>query len=437
MKRLIAALLLLVASACGQSIIQSASGNNGAGATTVAATWGSATVAGRAILAGVAINVSASQTVLSCADSNGNTYVTIGTQPIQGAATVRTALFYVKNVAGGSGTVTCTLSASRQAAIRIWEVSGLDTSEEPDVSVVSGTGTATVNQTCGTSGTTNIANDFVVGVSGVNSAPTFTAGAGFTLEGQNSNGAVATVAMESKTVAAIGTQSATLTTNVNSTYACITAVFKRATVGVLQTSGPLSAGTGADDATVGTVAWTTPGNITTSNNSYAVNGSTGTGTVTAHYLKATNFGFAIPAGVTVVGIKVEVEQHIDGTDPGGCDSATFSNVKYVQGGVIAGNSQAGGVTFSVVVDAYKSFGGQNNTWGLTITAANVNDATSGVVMSALMLTNVVCGGGAVDVYVDHIRMTAYYTAAAGSQPYRQPGMIFSQTREAKTVEAIQ
>lgn len=54
-----------------------------------------------------------------------------------------------------------------------------------------------------------------------------------------------------------------------------------------------SPGTLADDAAVGTVAWSNPSNAASSNDSYATASGAGG---TTHYLKATNFGFAIPAG---------------------------------------------------------------------------------------------------------------------------------------------
>lgn len=78
------------------------------------------------------------------------------------------------------------------------------------------------------------------------------------------------------------------------------------------TLGPNGTGTGADDASVGTITWSNPGNITASDNTYATN-LTGCITSVSHYLKATNFGFSVPAGATITGITVEIERK--GTGP--------------------------------------------------------------------------------------------------------------------------
>ena len=71
-------------------------------------------------------------------------------------------------------------------------------------------------------------------------------------------------------------------------------------------TGALSPGTIADDATVGTVAWTNPDNAKVSDNVYATVSLIGIGI--SHYLKATNFGFSIPTGATINGILVEIEK---------------------------------------------------------------------------------------------------------------------------------
>jgi hypothetical protein len=62
----------------------------------------------------------------------------------------------------------------------------------------------------------------------------------------------------------------------------------------------------ADDATVGTVAWILPDRAKahdTLRTSADIDGLK-----TSHYLKATNFGFSIPAGAIINGIVVEIEK---------------------------------------------------------------------------------------------------------------------------------
>lgn len=57
------------------------------------------------------------------------------------------------------------------------------------------------------------------------------------------------------------------------------------------------AGTGADDASTGTITWTNPGNIVIAGNATA-SAIPENGGIT-HYLKATNFNFNIPAGAAI------------------------------------------------------------------------------------------------------------------------------------------
>jgi hypothetical protein len=71
-------------------------------------------------------------------------------------------------------------------------------------------------------------------------------------------------------------------------------------------AGANDAGAGADVAGVGTVTWGTPGNITTVGTPYATM-FVGASAIT-HYLRATQYGFAIPTGSTINGITVVINQ---------------------------------------------------------------------------------------------------------------------------------
>lgn len=174
-------------------------------------------------------------------------------------------------------------------------------------------------------------------------------------------------------------------------------------------SGALSPGTMADDATVGTVAWTNPNNAKVSDNVYAVAASHIT--PTTHYLKATNFGFTIPVGATINGILAEFERK--GSSASGSYNAD-SAIKIVKSdGIIGTTNKSTGATWSET-ESYISFGGTTDLWGETWTYTDINDADFGVVISAILDVN--------DKYpptsvasVDHIRITVYYTEATPSQ----------------------
>ncbi len=76
-------------------------------------------------------------------------------------------------------------------------------------------------------------------------------------------------------------------------------------------TGAINPGTMADDATVGTWAWSNPNNAKLSDDTYANGDAVANGGL-SHYLKATNFGFAIPAGAVINGIVVEIEKNQSG-----------------------------------------------------------------------------------------------------------------------------
>lgn len=69
-------------------------------------------------------------------------------------------------------------------------------------------------------------------------------------------------------------------------------------------TGPNSPGTATNNAAIGTLAWTTPGNMVSSNNAFA----TVTNKGITNYLSASNFGFAISIPSSISGIVVEVER---------------------------------------------------------------------------------------------------------------------------------
>ena len=171
--------------------------------------------------------------------------------------------------------------------------------------------------------------------------------------------------------------------------------------------GPLSPGTMADDSAVGTVSWTNPNNAKVSDNNYVT--FEGYLAETSHYLKATNFGFSIPTGVTINGILVEIERKsyfqsffIDST------------VKIVKSdGSIGTTNKADTANLWPTTDTYKSYGADNDLWGETWTEADIENINFGVVLSARYNNYEeysTCG-------VDHIRITVYYTEATTKSPF--------------------
>jgi hypothetical protein len=160
------------------------------------------------------------------------------------------------------------------------------------------------------------------------------------------------------------------------------------------------AGTGADDAAIGTVAWANPGNITANDGNYAT--ATLTNAV-SHYLKATSFGFAIPTSATINGIAVTVRRNT-------ANSLVFdSSVRLLKAGVLTGNEGSSRANWPIGTSD-PAYGAASDLWGATWTPADINGATFGVEFAAL--TGI--GAGTVVANVDSIQVTVYYTPAGNT-----------------------
>lgn len=174
----------------------------------------------------------------------------------------------------------------------------------------------------------------------------------------------------------------------------------------MATAGPNSCATGADDAGVGTVIWSSPGNISTSDNVRATAALLIVG-ISTHYLVGTNCSFNIPAGSTIKGITVGIER--SNTAGGNCED---NRVRIVKGGVI-GTTEKAAVGNWPLTDAYINYGSATDLWGLTWTADDINATNFGVAISARGVEPEVQSTAA----VDHIRITVDYTIPPVMEEY--------------------
>lgn len=157
--------------------------------------------------------------------------------------------------------------------------------------------------------------------------------------------------------------------------------------------GPNSGATFADDATIGSIILSNVDNAAVSDNAY-VSAVLLAGQIT-HYLKATNFGFAIPTDATILGVTVEVERSSTVLS-----TTVDQSIKLVKGGTISGDEKAAGGTWPTT-DAYATYGSATDLWGLTLTPADLNLSTFGVAIGATT-------GIAATAQIDHVRMTVDY-----------------------------
>lgn len=177
--------------------------------------------------------------------------------------------------------------------------------------------------------------------------------------------------------------------------------------------GPSSPGTTVDDATVGTLAWANPNNAQASDGVFAT--ASHAGLTTSHYLKATNFGFSIPAGATITGILAEIQKQTDTLGDG-----KDITVKIVKSDGTLGATNKALATAWPTTEAYSSYGSSSDLWGETWASTDINNANFGIVISESSNDT----GGSVES-IDHIRITVYYTLGSPQVQIRQGQLKFA------------
>lgn len=170
----------------------------------------------------------------------------------------------------------------------------------------------------------------------------------------------------------------------------------------------------ADDATVGTITWSNPSNVTASNNTYATAATAGGGFAeeVSHYIKATSLGFAIDADA-IIGIEVTAERKC--SDDAGAEWCSDNSVVLVKAGVIQATDRASASHWGTA-DASASNGSIEDLWGDTWSEADIENAGFGVAFAATMKEFV----SVVTASVDHIQIKVCYTPGAPAPPSGAP-----------------
>src|SRR3989338_11385302 len=144
-------------------------------------------------------------------------------------------------------------------------------------------------------------------------------------------------------------------------------------------STPTIAGTGANDATVGTEAWETPEEITVTGGGndgvYADTGVMAKSEI-SNYLKATNFGFTIPDGSTILGITVEIDRKEGNTQAAGGIKDSEGKIVKADATIGAAN-KADTTNFWPTAEAIATYGSISDLWGETWTSVGINDIDFG------------------------------------------------------------
>jgi len=160
-------------------------------------------------------------------------------------------------------------------------------------------------------------------------------------------------------------------------------------------------GAASNDTSYGSLAWSNPGNAVAEDGSFAT--LTLSGTTATNYLRATNFGFDIPASATIDGIEFWV---LRSRSSSGSGNARDNSVRLVKGGTVVGNNKAYTSTNWGTGLDWIGYGGGNDLWGTTWTPADINASNFGAVFAA---AGAAAGASRV-ANVDAVTIVVHYTA---------------------------
>ncbi len=158
--------------------------------------------------------------------------------------------------------------------------------------------------------------------------------------------------------------------------------------------------------------WANVGNIVTDDTTYATITADAYDTGKYSYVvKASSFGFNVPAGATINGIVVEIGS--------GADAGELSKDVLVQlskdNAARVGDNRAKNENLTPAI-VNRVYGGASDLWGATWTAAEIN-ASAFAVHFAMQAVN-----DNSDVYLDYMRVTVYYAENSGYTMRRVLGL---------------
>ncbi|MEK6443645.1 hypothetical protein [Pseudonocardia sp. T1-2H] len=183
--------------------------------------------AGNFLILGVSVSGGTLNSIASIADTKANTFTRVASVNDATAGTIDCELWTAPVTAGGSDTITLTITGSHYCNVWVREYSGLAATPLDKFVSAKGTGTALSS---GATATLSQADELVIGFGGtVDGGETYTAGSGFgnLVQAQIGAGTYDT-AMEDKIVSATTAQTAAFTASISDAWACIAATFKAA-----------------------------------------------------------------------------------------------------------------------------------------------------------------------------------------------------------------
>ena len=186
-----------------------------------------------------------------------------------------------------------------------------------------------------------------------------------------------------------------------------------------------SATVGANVSSIGSRAWTNPANITLSDDirSRVILDTASSGEI-SNFLKASNFGFAIPTGSTITGIQASVEWQVDYSRVSlqiGPNQGYYSFLSTSASGapIASAGKIIEGYGPPSPTDSILTYGEASDNWGVGWTPEQISDPTFSFLFSVIN-TNNPFFNVTQDAQVDNITVTVTYLPPTVTPPPPTP-----------------
>lgn len=157
----------------------------------------------------------------------------------------------------------------------------------------------------------------------------------------------------------------------------------------------------------GVTQWTNPGNIVSDNGTYAV-ASFGSPGNPSYYLAGSSFGHSIPGNAVITGVAMGIDIRRSG---GAAGTSAIGKARLSNAGTLVGVEKSPNAGFSWTSDNLVWFGGPFDTWGASLTPAQINASTFQAAIQATRTT-----ASSRDHEVDYILLKVWYYLPPNTAP---------------------
>jgi hypothetical protein len=126
-------------------------------------------------------------------------------------------------------------------------------------------------------------------------------------------------------------------------------------------------------------------------------------TTVSNVVNVSNFGFSIPGGATIVGVKAELGRYA--TYP---STIIDLNIQLLKAGGAVGNNKASATAWLSFLQNV-AYGGSSDLWGVSLSPGDVNNSGFGLTLQVENIANEV-----ITASIDYVRLTVYYTTSSGT-----------------------